>query len=528
MKKKVILLFPIFLLIFSCYTTFNQKEASETEKTGTETSASTHSVPRIAVILPTLNNPGDPAVREAMIGVNRAAREYGGVIYGLNETVEYGGDAEFLIFQTDGGYGLEAAERIAETLRSFDLQSFDLIIGVGSQYGLPFYYINDSHQSRQFAVLDAVSFFGISNVFEIEFEIKDPAFIAGALAAERFAGDSLGVIGDLDCEFINNGFIEPFIDGVEYMDSLSGRYTDVIVEYPDDLYDNREVYRLASRLYKNGIRCIYQAAGIAGNGVLDAARDSRGLVIGCNLDQGLEAALKEQPYKHILTSTRKKWDNGIYLVCEEFLTTGSLPQTKQTVGLKEDCTDISINPYNTPVLGRQIETIRKLENALISGRDLPDDAYKIPNDRKDIWKSIAEQSAEDNLIISLNDPVLSNGIPGHYGSLLRDSLSTEFVRNGLYSIIDRNQVERLMAEIRFSMEAVSDDTRQLEVGRIAAADAIVFINLSRINERIHLDCKLVDVETGLTVEAFSETYPDLETMLDNTESVINAMTKQAR
>ena len=92
--------------------------------------------------------------------------------------------------------------------------------------------------------------FNISNILEVEIEIKDSAFIAGAVAAERFGGKKLGVIGDLDCEFINENFIEPFIEGVEYMDSLLGNGTDVIVEYPEDLHNNRELYDIAGRFYK--------------------------------------------------------------------------------------------------------------------------------------------------------------------------------------------------------------------------------------------------------------------------------------
>ena len=65
---------------------------------------------------------------------------------------------EFRIFQTSGGYDYAASEKITAMLQSFNLQSFDLIIGAGSEYGLPFYYINQQDGVKQFAVLDAVSF----------------------------------------------------------------------------------------------------------------------------------------------------------------------------------------------------------------------------------------------------------------------------------------------------------------------------------------------------------------------------------
>ena len=350
-----------------------------------------------------------------------------------------------------------------------------------------------------------VSSLSISNILEVKFDVGEAAFIAGAVAAERFAGEPLGVIGDLDHELINTGFIEPFIDGVEYMDYLQGTYTDVIVKYPDDFNNHREIYRLATGLYKNGVKCIYQATAVGD--ILDAAIDSGGWLIGCNLDQGLEAALHDQPYEHILTSTQKKWGNGLYLVCKEYLTTGSLPKTMQTVGLKEDCADVSINPYNTPVLGSQVETIRELKEAIIAG-NLDEASVKFRAERKDVWKSLAKKTPTDALTVTVNDPVLSPGIPAHYGPVLQESLSTELLNSGFYDVIDREQVKRLLAEIRFSMEAVTDDTRQLEIGRLVAAEAIVFVTLGQLEDAVSLDCKLVDVETGLTIGAARETYPD--------------------
>ncbi|MDY7027761.1 MAG: hypothetical protein SVR04_05650 [Spirochaetota bacterium] len=81
----------------------------------------------------------------------------------------------------------------------------------------------------------------------------------------------------------------------------------------------------------------------------------------------------------------------------------------------------------------------------------------------------------------------------------------------------------LLAEISFSLDGVSEENTRLEVGRLVAAQAIVFVNLGEIGESVNIDCKLVDVETGLLIAAFRETYPDFEILLDNLSPLIRQL-----
>jgi hypothetical protein len=56
-----------------------------------------------------------------------------------------------------------------------------------------------------------------------------------------------------------------------------------------------------------------------------------------------------------------------------------------------------------------------------------------------------------------------------------------------------------------------------------ADQAIVFVNLGEIVESVNIDCKLVDVETGLLIAAPRETYPDFEILLDNLSPLIRQL-----
>ena len=218
-----------------------------------------------------------------------------------------------------------------------------------------------------------------------------------------------------------------------------------------------------------------------------------------------------------MTSTQKKWGNGVYLICKEYLTTGKLPHGAQFVGLAEDCTDLAVNPYNTPILGKQLETIRELKAALIAG-ELPSSPSSPAE--SNVWESTAVQSTVEIITVTVNDPVLSLGIPAHYGPMIQEAMSTEFLQVGLYRVIDSEQVDRLLSEISFSLDGVSEENTKLEIGRLVSAEAIVFVNLGEIGDKVNVDCKLVDVETGLLIAAARETYPDFESVLDSLGSLV--------
>ncbi len=509
MKTRLI---PIFLFItfvlVSCST------SSTVDNPAADSRPSGDAI-QIAVILPIVPEGPDFTADDVMIGINRIAQEFGGTIYGRKETVDFGDKLEFRILETSLWVGNESVGVIADELRELDLESFDLVIGSGFSYGAPFIEIHEEYPNQEFIAIDnSFDLPGDSNLTGLQLTVYDAAFIAGAMAVERFQGQPLGAVGGVDLEFMHRDFFDGFFAGISYMDEILGTRTDVSFEFVGSFGDYQRGYEIADAMYADGVQCIYQAAGTSGWGVIDAALVNKRWVIGVDTDQGLEVSLRGEPSSHILTSTQKKWGNGVYLICKEYLSTGNLPHGTQVVGLAEDCADLAINPYNTPILGDQLETIRELKTALIAG--------ELPSSRTEsnVWKAADVNSAVEIITVSVNDPVLSPGIPSHYGPMIQEAMSTEFLQVGLYRVIDSEQVDRLLSEISFSLDGISEENTGLEVGRLVSAEAIVFVNLGEIGGKVNVDCKLVDVETGLMIGAARETYSDYESVLDGLGSLV--------
>lgn len=217
------------------------------------------------------------------------------------------------------------------------------------------------------------------------------------------------------------------------------------------------------------------------------------------MDQGLETALRGDPYAHILTSTSKSWSNGIYLICKEYLTTGNLPQGIQVVGMPEGCADLAINPYNTPILGDQLDTINELKTSLSAGK-LPEALHSGNAREESVWTSVEPGGSVEIITVTVNRPILSPGIPVHYGPMLQEALSGEFHEVGFYRVIDSDSV-----------------------GRLVAAEAIVLANLGELGTKVNLDCKLVDVETGLMIGAVRRTYENFESALENLSPLVREL-----
>jgi len=507
--RAVILRVLAWLFILGCTTPPPGSEASA----AAESREGEDSVPRIAVLLTAQDLSGNPFGAEIMIGVSRTAQEFGGTIVGREDNISFGEEVEFTVIAT-----AHAAEEIEGELPAFDLGQYDLVFGCGYMYTDPLVNIHRKYPQTHFVLVDsAKAIEPADNLTFLLFDIKDAAFLAGVVVADKLGGAPVGFVGGMDIPMIRNEFLGGFSRGLEYVDSLRETNTELMIEFADSFDDSAQGYGLAMDLYDRGAECIYQAAGETGFGVLEAAGEARKWAIGVDIDQGLQYA--ENPFgKWILTSTVKRWGRGVYLVCREFLVTGSVPSGVHFVGLNEDCVDLALNPYNTPDLLDQLDLIASVRSSLERG-EIPSAVKK---EQSEVWKSRSVASVE-KVSLEVNDPEFSRGIDASYRPTLQRALSTAFHESGRYRVISREQKDRLLEEITSSLDITADEKQQLEVGRLIAAEVIVFVDLSRIGEKYILDAKVVDVQTGIALSAASESFDGIEQVFEDLDRLVRSL-----
>lgn len=148
------------------------------------------------------------------------------------------------------------------------------------------------------------------NVASVTYMQNEGSFLAGSLAAEVIKNPDLfplaegatkvGVVGGTDIPIIND-FIAGYKKGVELVDPS----LEVLVSYVGDFTDANRGYDQAMAMYDQGAGVVFQVAGGAGVGVLQASKEANRYSIGVDSNQnGIEPG-------HVLASMLKNIDSSI-------------------------------------------------------------------------------------------------------------------------------------------------------------------------------------------------------------------------
>ena len=130
--------------------------------------------------------------------------------------------------------------------------------------------------------------------------------------------------------------------------------------------------------------------------------------------------------------------------------------------------------------------------------------------------------AEDNL----NKPLITvmdfetNNISATDMTIIVDYLASYIVETGKYRVIERSQREKILQEMEFSLSGCTDDSCQLEIGKLLAADLMVLGSLGVVEGKTLLNMRVIDVESGETMNTISREFSSLSEVIDTGKSVI--------
>lgn len=221
----------------------------------------------------------------------------------------------------------------------------------------------DQHYIFYDGVIDA------PNVASLTYKQNEGSFLAGVLAAIATTQKSdfpladgskkVGLVGGMDIPVIND-FATGFRAGVEAVDPN----VEVLVSYVGSFSDSAKGYDQAKAMFDQGADVVYQVAGGAGVGVLQAAADADKYAIGVDSNQN---ALQKG---HVLASMLKHVGASIVQAAHadekgtlEYGTTTSFGLANDGVGLTFDDNDgivpqpviDSIEDYKQQVIDGQIK-----------------------------------------------------------------------------------------------------------------------------------------------------------------------------
>ena len=204
-----------------------------------------------------------------------------------------------------------------------------IVIGVGFLFEADAAAVAAENPDTNFAVIDS-SMLDFSqdppapygdNVAGLVFAEEQGSYLVGVAAALKSESGKVGFIGGVCCFGLIEKFEAGFRAGVASVDSSIEVVAEYITDAPDfdgfNQPDRAQV--IATTMYEDGADIIYHAAGGAGNGMFQAAKDysedngTKVWGIGVDSDQyntigAVDASLQE----YVLTSMLKRVDVAVY------------------------------------------------------------------------------------------------------------------------------------------------------------------------------------------------------------------------
>lgn len=204
------------------------------------------------------------------------------------------------------------------------------------------------------------------NIRSIVFKEHEGSFLAGMLAALVTSDANnpktnpekiIGVVGGTKSAGIDK-FIVGFMQGAEYVDPE----VEVLVSYTNDFGDAAKGRDAAMAMFDQGADIVYQVAGGAGLGVLDAAAERGHYAIGVDNDQdGLQPG-------HVLTSMVKWVDRGVEQVVKEYAAGEFVGGTVLELGLAEDGVGLTDFEHTKEEIPQEfLDQVEEARQAIING-----------------------------------------------------------------------------------------------------------------------------------------------------------------
>ncbi|MER6164178.1 BMP family lipoprotein [Streptomyces violaceorubidus] len=290
---------------------------------------------------------GDQSFNDAAYaGLQRAKKEFG------YETAD--------IEPTDGETDADKEQR----LTSLAKQGYNPVIGVGFAYGPAMKAVAAKYPDTTFGIVDSVV--EGKNVASLVFAENEASYLAGVAAAKATKSKTVGFVGGVDVPLIHK-FEAGFEQGVKDTDpkvKVVSQYLTQTAEEGGFSSPDKGKAAAEGQIEKKA-DVVYAAAGLSGQGVIEAAAKAKIWAIGVDSDQYKQEALAA--YKDsILTSALKDINGAVFALAKSVEDDKPLTGT-HTFDLKSDGVGLSdSNPKFAEVPGAK-EAVEKAKAGIVDG-----------------------------------------------------------------------------------------------------------------------------------------------------------------
>ncbi|MEF9905963.1 BMP family lipoprotein [Streptomyces sp. P9-A2] len=251
-----------------------------------------------------------------------------------------------------------------QRLSSLAKQGYNPVIGVGFAYGPAMTAVAEKYPDTTFGIVDSVV--EGDNVASLVFAEEQASYLAGVAAAKATKTDVVGFIGGVDIPLIHK-FRAGFEQGVKATDPKVKVVSQFLTQTAEEGgFSSPDKGKAAAEgQIEKKADVVYQAAGLSGQGVIEAAAKAKVWAIGVDSDQYQQEALAG--YKDfILTSATKEVGGSVYALAKSVKDDKPLTGT-QVFDLKVDGVGLSdSNPKMGEIEGLT-DAVAKAKEGIIDG-----------------------------------------------------------------------------------------------------------------------------------------------------------------
>ncbi|CAL9457723.1 BMP family ABC transporter substrate-binding protein [Streptomyces sp. Tu 3180] len=261
---------------------------------------------------------------------------------------------------TEGETDADKEQRLASLAR----QGYNPVIGVGFAYGPAMKAVAAKYPKTTFGIVDSVV--EGDNVASLVFAEEQASYLAGVAAAKATKTKTVGFVGGVDIPLIHK-FEAGYKQGVQDTDpevKVIPQYLTQTAEEGGFSSPDKGKAAAEGQIEKKA-DVVYQAAGLSGQGVIEAAAKAKVWSIGVDSDQYKQEALAA--YKdYILTSALKDVGGAVYTLAKSVEDGKPLTGT-QVFDLKVNGVGLSeSNPKMAEVPGLT-DAVAKAEEGIVDG-----------------------------------------------------------------------------------------------------------------------------------------------------------------
>lgn len=227
----------------------------------------------------------------------------------------------------------------------------DLIWGTGFAMADTIATVARLNPDISFALIDNQVPDAPFNVTSVIFRAEEPSFVVGYIAGMTTQTNKVGYVGAVRTD-TSMQFEYGYVCGVAYAAQELGKEIEVQIQMTESYADAAKAKAVASKMYSSSCDVIFHAAGGAGYGVIEAAKEWDKFVIGVDKDQSYLAP------DNVLTSALKKVDVAVGIVSKMAMNGEEIGGQTLSYGIKEGCAGIpEENPNLDPAIQEKAMTI---------------------------------------------------------------------------------------------------------------------------------------------------------------------------